>query len=158
RRRGQRDDDAGRRYGHHRPLPLFRAAGGEAPCLRKAMSDALPPPRTGGLGERRARFALYGALAAFAAYYLPPLGQMISTPLNSLDEIGTGSLISLPRSITFQAWGYAWGEACIGTECNGLGLHFLNSIKFVLPAVAISSALGAINGYALTKFRFPGAN
>jgi glucose/mannose transport system permease protein len=122
------------------------------------MSDAFSPPRTGGLGERLSRFALYAALALFAAYYLLPLVVMISTSLKSLDEIRTGSLISLPRSITFQAWSYAWGEACIGTECNGLGLHFLNSIKFVLPAVVISTALGALNGYALTKFRFPGAN
>jgi glucose/mannose transport system permease protein len=122
------------------------------------MHEPFAPPRPDGWRPRLLRLALYGALALFAAYFLLPLGVMVSTSLKSLEEIHTGSLISLPRSITFQAWAYAWGEACIGTECSGLGLHFWNSIKFVLPAVAISTALGAINGYALTKFRFPGAD
>jgi len=122
------------------------------------MHDAFAPPDTGGLGARIARIALYAVLALFAAYFLLPLVIMISTSLKSLDEIRTGSLISLPHAITFQAWEYAWDEACMGTECTGLGLHFWNSIKFVVPAVLISTALGAINGYALTKFRFPGAN
>jgi glucose/mannose transport system permease protein len=45
----------------------------------------------------------------------------------------------------------------MGTDCVGLGPHFWNSIKFVVPAVAISTFLGAVNGYALTKFRFRGA-
>ncbi|HBU96355.1 carbohydrate ABC transporter permease, partial [Thalassospira lucentensis] len=31
-----------------------------------------------------------------------------------------------------------------------------NSIMMVVPAVAISTALGAMNGYVLTKWRFPG--
>ncbi len=46
----------------------------------------------------------------------------------------------------------------MGTDCIGLGPHFWNSVKFVVPAVLISTFLGAVNGYALTKFRFPGAN
>ncbi len=105
-----------------------------------------------------ARFALYAALILFACYFLLPLVVIISTSLKSLDEIRTGSLISLPRSITTDAWVYAWSQACMGTECSGLGPHFWNSVKFVVPAVLISTFLGAINGYALTKFRFRGAN
>ena len=32
----------------------------------------------------------------------------------------------------------------------------MNSIKMVVPAVLISTLLGALNGYVLTKWRFPG--
>ena len=37
-----------------------------------------------------------------------------------------------------------------------LKTYFWNSVKLVVPAVIISTILGAINGYALTKWRFKG--
>lgn len=104
------------------------------------------------------RGLLYLVLILFAIYYLFPLIVMVSTSLKSLDEIREGSLISLPRVITFDAWNYAWNEACVGVECTGIKIYFWNSVKMAVPAVLISTFLGAINGYALTKFRFKGAN
>ncbi|WP_430475584.1 carbohydrate ABC transporter permease [Thalassospira lucentensis] len=104
------------------------------------------------------RGLLYLVLILFAAYYLFPLIVMVATSLKSLDEIREGSLISLPRVITFDAWNYAWNEACIGVECTGIKIYFWNSVKMAIPAVLISTFLGAINGYALTKWRFKGAN
>ena len=51
----------------------------------------------------------------------------------------------------------AWGEARIGvSETAGIKGYFWNSIKMVVPAVLISTLLGALNGYVLTKWRFPG--
>ena len=104
------------------------------------------------------RGLLYLVLILFAAYYLFPLFVMISTSLKSLSEIREGSLISLPRVVTFDAWTYAWNEACVGVECSGIKIYFWNSVKMAVPAVLISTFLGAINGYALTKWRFKGAN
>ena len=34
--------------------------------------------------------------------------------------------------------------------------HFWNTIKLVIPTTLISAAIGSINGYILTKWRFPG--
>jgi glucose/mannose transport system permease protein len=48
------------------------------------------------------------------------------------------------------------GLTCIGQTCEGIKGYFWNSIKMVVPAVAISTLLGALNGYVLTKWRFPG--
>jgi glucose/mannose transport system permease protein len=45
---------------------------------------------------------------------------------------------------------------CIGLTCEGISGYFWNSIKMVVPAVTISTLLGALNGYVLTKWRFPG--
>ncbi|MCD1594444.1 MULTISPECIES: carbohydrate ABC transporter permease [Thalassospira] len=101
------------------------------------------------------KFVIYGSLLAIAAVYLMPLWVMITTSLKSLDEIYSGSFIGLPEAITFDAWAKAWGEACIGTACTGLKPYFLNSLMMVVPAVALSTGLGAINGYVLTKWRFP---
>jgi glucose/mannose transport system permease protein len=83
---------------------------------------------------------------------------MISTSLKSLDEIRSGSLISLPKVVTFEPWQKAWNSACVGVRCIGLSPYMWNSVAMVVPAVIISTFLGSLNGYALTKWRFPGAN
>jgi len=104
------------------------------------------------------RLVLYGVLALFVLYYLLPLFVMLSTSVKSLDEIRAGSLVSLPQAITFDAWAKAWGTACVGVQCGGLRPYLVNSLLMVVPAVAISTIIGAINGYALTKWRFRGAD
>ncbi|AWK88558.1 sugar ABC transporter permease [Azospirillum thermophilum] len=83
---------------------------------------------------------------------------MLSTSLKSIDEIRSGSLLSLPREISLEAWGHAWNKACIGVDCSGLAPYFWNSLLLVVPSVLISTLIGAFNGYALTKWRFRGAN
>ena len=104
------------------------------------------------------RIFVYGSLALLAAFYLMPLWVMIVTSLKSLDEIYSGSFIGLPQVVTTEAWAKAWGTACIGTECSGLKPYFINSLMMVIPAVILSSGIGAINGYVLTKWRFRGSN
>lgn len=104
------------------------------------------------------RIFIYSALLFLAAIYLMPLWVMVTTSLKSLDEIYGGSFIGLPKIITFEAWTKAWSEACIGSNCGGLRPYFLNSFMLVVPAVAISTAIGAVNGYILTKWKFRGSN
>jgi glucose/mannose transport system permease protein len=103
------------------------------------------------------RAGLFATLILFALYYLMPLFVMLATSLKSLDEIRSGSLLALPRDVTFAPWVSAWESACVGVQCDGLRPYILNSVAMVIPAVAISTALGALNGFALTKFRFRGA-
>ena len=104
------------------------------------------------------RIFLYLILTIFVIYYLLPLFVMITTSLKSLEEIRTGSLIALPRNITFEAWGTAWSTACTGIKCEGLKPFFWNSIFIAIPAVIISTLIGAINGYVIAQWRFKGAN
>jgi glucose/mannose transport system permease protein len=117
-------------------------------------TDVSSGPRSHLLG----RLFIYGSLLALALFYLMPLWVMIVTSLKSLDEIYSGSFIGLPKVMTTEAWAKAWSTACIGTECTGLKPYFVNSLVMVIPAVILSSAIGAINGYVLTKWRFRGAN
>jgi glucose/mannose transport system permease protein len=104
------------------------------------------------------RALLFLTLGVFCLYYLAPLIVMIATSLKSLEEIRAGSLLSLPQDVTFDAWSKAWSSACVGVRCDGLQPFFWNSVAMVVPAVAISTILGALNGYALTKWRFRGAD
>jgi glucose/mannose transport system permease protein len=103
------------------------------------------------------RFVIYGLLILFALVYLVPLFAMVMTSLKPLDEVTGGNMFALPRHLTFEPWIKAWGEARIGvSETRGINGYFWNSIKMVVPAVLISTVLGALNGYVLTKWRFPG--
>jgi len=114
--------------------------------------------RASGTGNRILRILLFALLVLFALYYLLPLFVMLSTSLKTLDEIRSGSLISLPSSVTFEPWVEAWSKACVGVRCDGLRPYFWNSVLIAIPGVAISTFLGAIAGYALTKWCFRGAN
>jgi glucose/mannose transport system permease protein len=105
------------------------------------------------------RVFIYGLLILFALIYLVPLGVMILTSLKPLDEVTGGNMFALPEHPTFQPWVQAWSEAHIGvSETTGIHGYFRNSIKLVVPAVAISTLLGALNGFVLTKWRFKGHN
>ena len=98
------------------------------------------------------RIVIYSLLILVALYYLMPLFVMLITSLKSLDDIRSGNLLSLPRAVTLEPWFKAWGEACTGVFCGGLKGNFMNSVMFVLPAVIISTLIGAMNGYVLTIF------
>jgi glucose/mannose transport system permease protein len=108
------------------------------------------------LSSLLSRLAIYCSLGVFAVFYLLPLFVMIVTSLKSLDEIHSGTMLSLPEAPTFESWVKAWSTACSGLSCNGVKGYFINSIRMVVPAVVISALLGAFNGYVLTKWRFPG--
>jgi glucose/mannose transport system permease protein len=102
------------------------------------------------------KVVIYGLLGLFAVFYLLPLFVMIITSFKSLDEIRQGNMLALPQDPTVEPWLAAWGSSCVGLTCTGIKGYFWNSISMVVPAVAISAFLGALNGYVLTKWRFPG--
>ena len=106
--------------------------------------------------DRLTRGLIYAALILFAVYYLLPLFVMVVNSLKPLDEIRSGNMLALPQVLTVEPWLSAWGSAQIGVQPTGLKPYFWNSIKMVVPAVAIATLLGALNGYVLTKWRFRG--
>jgi len=102
------------------------------------------------------RVVIYTTLIVFAIFYLLPLFVMLVTSFKPLEEIRQGNMLALPMQWTIEPWLKAWGSACIGLSCEGINGYFWNSIKMVVPAVLISTILGALNGYVLTQWRFPG--
>ncbi len=103
------------------------------------------------------RIAIWSVLLLFAAVFLLPLYVMVATSLKDMAEVRDGSLLSLPGGLNFDAWHKAWSQACTGTDCGGLRPFFWNSMLMVVPAVLISTALGAVNGYVFAKWRFKGS-
>ena len=107
---------------------------------------------------RLTRSLIYTALILFAVYYLLPLYVMLVNSLKPLEEIRQGGMLNLPKVWTIEPWLQAWSTAQIGVQPTGLRPFFINSILMVVPAVAISTIVGALNGYVLTKWQFKGSN
>ena len=120
------------------------------------MSSVVRGRATG--GSRAGRVLLYVVLGLVCLYYLAPLYVMVVTSLKSLDEIRAGNLLAMPRDVSFVAWAKAWSSACTGVRCEGMSGYFWNSMRFVVPAVLISTIVGAFNGFVLTMWRFRGSD
>jgi glucose/mannose transport system permease protein len=108
--------------------------------------------------DRVSRVALYGILIFLGLLFVLPIYVMGVNSLKPLDEIRGGNLMALPMEWTLEPWATAWSTAQIGVQPTGLKPYFLNSFLLVVPAVLISTVIGAINGYILTQFKMRGAN
>ena len=108
--------------------------------------------------KKVSRIFLFLVLGIFVFYYITPLYVMVVTSLKTMNEIREGNLFSLPNSINFESWKIAWTGRGEGTSDVFLKPYFFNSLKIAIPALIISTFLVALNGYALTKWKFKGAN
>ena len=127
--------------------------------MAEVHSPVLMPARrvdAAGLHVPFGRVVLYAVLAVMAFVFLLPVYVMVVNSLKPLDEIRNGNLMSLPVDWTIAPWLSAWSTAQIGVQPTGLRPFFVNSFLIVVPAVAISTLVGALNGYILTQFRFRG--
>lgn len=102
------------------------------------------------------RVLLMSVLLVCLIFFLLPMFVMLVNSIKSLREIQGGNMLALPEDASLEYWAQAWSNAQIGVQPTGLAPYFWNSVIIVIPAVAISTVLGALNGYVLTKFRFRG--
>lgn len=105
-----------------------------------------------------ARIGLYAFLITMGVLFLLPLYVMVVTSLKPMEEIRQGAMLAFPKAPTLAPWMEAWGHACTGMRCDGIAPGFWNSVFILLPSVILSIAVGAVNGYALAQWRFPGAD
>jgi len=82
---------------------------------------------------------------------------MVVTSLKTMPEIREGNIFGLPQALDFGAWARAWASACTGLNCAGISVGFWNSVKILVPSVAVSVSLAAWTGYALSFWRAKGA-
>ncbi|GFM60905.1 carbohydrate ABC transporter permease [Pseudomonas capsici] len=94
------------------------------------------------------RVLIHAVLLLACLVYLVPLVVMLLTSFKSPEDIGSGNLLSWPSVVTAIGWIKAWDIV------DG---YFWNSIKITIPAVFISTAIGALNGYVLSMWRFRGS-
>lgn len=104
------------------------------------------------------RALIYGSLGLGALLFLAPLYVMVITSLKDAEQIRAGNLLAWPTSLNWESWTLAWSTACTGAQCSGLQPYFWNSVLMAVPAVLLSTAWGAINGYVLSLWKFKGSD
>ncbi len=107
------------------------------------------------LARRWPRLVLYVVMTGLAIAYLFPVYLLVITSLKSFDQVSLSRMWDLPTSVSLDSFRRAWsgGEGVIGMRNS-----FVNSVLMVVPGTIISCLLGSLNGYVLSKWRFPGSN
>jgi glucose/mannose transport system permease protein len=100
-------------------------------------------------GVHQSRKWVYIPLTMMALFYLLPMFVMLNTGFKSFAEVSLATMWKLPTSLSMENFTAAW---------EILSPNMWNSVKIVVPAATISSFLGSINGYVLSKWKFKGAN
>lgn len=103
------------------------------------------------------RIVIYGLLVIFSLIYVTPLVVVIINSFRDLPEINHNGLIAWPASFSLDYWAQAWDSYCVGGTCAGVKGNFFNSLEMTIPATIISTLLGAMNGYILSKWKFRGS-
>ena len=98
---------------------------------------------------RWSRLAIYGLLTVFALFYLMPIYVLLVTGLKSFTEVSLERMWDPPSGLHFDSFKDAF---------EALDQNLGNSFRMVIPATIISCFVGSINGYVLTKWRFPGSD
>jgi glucose/mannose transport system permease protein len=104
------------------------------------------------------RIGIYVLLLLFALIFLVPVYVMLASSLKTFAEVqDLSKLWSPPSPITLESFRAAW-SGISEKGLRGLSQNLLNSVYLAIPATIISSMLGSLNGYVLSKWKFRGAN
>ncbi|GAA3474460.1 carbohydrate ABC transporter permease [Nonomuraea roseola] len=90
-----------------------------------------------------------GLLIVFAVVFLIPVYVLLVTSFKPLTEANPSQAWNLPQVWTLEAWRVAWEKLAPG---------IWNSVLLAVPGSLLSCVLGSMNGYVLSKWRFPGAD
>jgi glucose/mannose transport system permease protein len=109
----------------------------------------LAPRRSLASTLRLGRLATYFLLIVAAVWYVIPVYLLFMTGLKGFAEANNQALMwKFPTAPNLQSFTEAW---------NTISPNFINSIRIAVPAALISSLIGSINGYILSKWRFAGS-
>lgn len=101
------------------------------------------------IARRVLRLLLYLILLSLSLFYLTPVYVMAVTSFKGMEEATLDRMWDLPSSFDLASYATAYEK---------LAPHLLNSLYLTIPATLFTALLGSLNGYVLSKWRFPGAN
>jgi len=109
----------------------------------------LAPRRNWARSLRLGRMATYVVLIVAAVWYVIPVYLLFMTGLKGFAEANNQALMwKFPTAANFDSFQEAW---------RTISPNFINSVRIAVPAAIISSFIGSINGYILSKWRFRGS-
>ncbi|MXV19730.1 ABC transporter permease subunit [Deinococcus xianganensis] len=92
---------------------------------------------------------MYALLVLAALFFLVPVYLLFATALKSPDAINLATTWHWPAALNWASFSEAWAK---------IGGNVLNSLFLAVTATILSALLGSLNGYALSKWKFRGAN
>lgn len=95
------------------------------------------------------RIVLYLLLIICSIYFLVPIYVLLVTGLKSFEAVNLEHMWALPENVTLASFAKAFYK---------LLPNLRNSFYLTIPATIISSIIGSLNGYILSKWKFKGAN
>lgn len=95
------------------------------------------------------RAVTYGLLLLATLFFLGPIYLVVATALKAPADISLSTAWVFPRAPYWQSFADAWAL---------LAPKLQNSLVLTVSATALSALLGSMNGYVLSKWRFPGVN
>jgi len=99
--------------------------------------------------RRIVRISLYVVLSVMAILYLVPVYVVLVTSLKTNASISLSQMWDLPNVLSFSSITAAWAQR---------GPNLVNTFALSIPATIISALVGALNGYALSKWKFRGSS
>ena len=103
-----------------------------------------------GVGSsNRSRRIQFIVLCVLIPLFLIPFYVVLSASFKSSSQADVSTMWQLPKTWTTTGITQAW---------KALKGNFINSIVMVLPAVVISSLIGSLNGFILSKYKFKYSN
>ncbi|SHE31348.1 carbohydrate ABC transporter membrane protein 2, CUT1 family [Marinitoga hydrogenitolerans DSM 16785] len=94
-------------------------------------------------------FIYYTILIIFSLFFIIPFYVTIITSFKSLSEISIATMWDFPKHFSLDGFLTAFKK---------LSPNMKNSLYLTIPATVISSFLGSINGFALSKLKFKFSN
>ncbi|MFC4456013.1 carbohydrate ABC transporter permease [Deinococcus sonorensis] len=112
---------------------------------------AIPTPVTHTAAPRRGlgRPLMYVALVIISLFFLIPVYLLIVTALKTPDAIDLATTWALPGTWNWASFSQAWDK---------IGRNLGNSLFLAVVATLLSAMIGSVNGYALSKWKFRGAD
>lgn len=105
-------------------------------------------PVRGG-GSRSGRLVTYVLLGLASLFFLLPVYLVVATALKEASAIQLATTWHWPERPNWGSFATAW---------QAFSPKLLNSLILAITATVGSALLGSLNGYVLSKWRFPGAN
>lgn len=95
------------------------------------------------------RWVIYTLLVVLAGMFLVPVYMVLVTSFKSIDQVSLTTMWEFPRAFTLDSFAEAYEK---------LSPNLINSFVLVIPGTILSAVFGSINGYVLSKWKFPGSN
>lgn len=91
----------------------------------------------------------YISLAIILAMVILPIYVLVVNSFKGISGVYLNTAFQFPKTLNLETWGAAW---------DWLAVPMGRTLLFVTQSSLISAFIGSINGYVLSKWRFPGSN